>query len=425
MRSPALLVFTAPHLHGMRVVLDLSVRGIKLQFAVYLPRNVGKLKHSNGNVAYCNRSIELLSLANSRNEVGKVQICHRVAASKVRRRGRFAGLEFARLVTFQIVDLVTIAIDQHRASCPHDRRSTITVVVLHPIAAFALPRDHLVVVVETGHQCVVELPIVLELISPSRRGDPMRIVNSKRPTTDINLVRAIVERLASTPGLEPMPVVRLHIVFIRLTRGWSLPKIPIQLSRYRHFLSCPDRLPDIAVPGFGEVSPSDNPIVDLIDDFNGVRRGALLSPHLHELLILLLSLHQERPFGRVVAAGLFYIDALTRLQPGNGHRSMPVVGSGDRDSVHILLLKDVAKVLVGRGRLTHLFLCAVSKLLEDVAVYIADIRNSCSILIGLERRKMSVGAPIQPNNGKIETIIGAENLTIALCCRFDSQPCCS
>src|SRR5271170_8155138 len=104
MRSPALLVFTAPHLHGMCVVLDLSVGGIKLQFAVYLPRNVGKLKHSNGDVSYGNRSVELFSLANSRYEVCKVQICHRVAASKIRRRGRFASLEFARLVAFQVID---------------------------------------------------------------------------------------------------------------------------------------------------------------------------------------------------------------------------------------------------------------------------------------------------------------------------------
>ena len=63
---------------------------------------------------------------------------------------------------------------------------------------------------------------------------------------------------------------------------------------------------------------------------------------------------------------------------------------------------------------THLFLCAVSKLLEDVAVYIADVANR-RFLVCLERGKMSVGTPVEPDNGKIQAIVGAENLAIALC----------
>src|SRR5271163_4379428 len=96
-RCPAFLVFSSPHLHGLRIVLDLPIFRVELQLPVYLPRDVGKLKHSDSHISYRDRSVERLSLADSRYKVGEVHIGHRVAAGKVRRRGRLAGLEFARL----------------------------------------------------------------------------------------------------------------------------------------------------------------------------------------------------------------------------------------------------------------------------------------------------------------------------------------
>ena len=87
MRRPALLILAAPVLHGLGIVLNLAVRRIELQLAVHLPCNVRKLKHRNCDVANRDRRIQLLALANSRDEVGKVQIRHRVAPRQVRRRG--------------------------------------------------------------------------------------------------------------------------------------------------------------------------------------------------------------------------------------------------------------------------------------------------------------------------------------------------
>src|SRR5664280_3806439 len=36
---------------------------------------------------------------------------------------------------------------------------------------------------------------------------------------------------------------------------------------------------------------------------------------------------------------------------------------------------------------------------------------------------MSIAAPTQAHDGKVETIVGAENLTVTLCARTDSQTC--
>src|ERR1700735_3812003 len=232
---------------------------------------------------------------------------------------------------------------------------------------------------------------------------------------------AIVERLTRTPNPEPVPVVRLYVVFIWLTRSRPLPQIPVQLRRHRRLFPRPNRLPHVAVPGLGEVGPANEAVVNLVDNFDGVRRRALLSSHLHELLILLLSLHQHRSLSRVVAAGPLDIDMFARLQTGNGHRRVPVIRGGNRDGVDILLLKEVAKVLVGRRRFAHLFLGRRWEFFENIAVHIADIGDSGGILVRLERSKSHMATPIEPNPRKVETIMRAEDLPVALCRRSNSQ----
>ena len=90
--------------------------------------------------------------------------------------------------------------------------------------------------------------------------------------------------------------------------------------------------------------------MNLVDDLDGVRRGALLGAHLHQLAVFLLRAHQQRALGGVVAAGLLDVDMLAGLQSGDGHGRMPVFGRGDGDGVHILLFENVAEVAVHAGR---------------------------------------------------------------------------
>src|SRR5438552_15648907 len=57
MRRPAFLVLAAPHLRRFRIALDARVFRVELQFAVYFPRAVGMLNHSNCVVGVCDRSV--------------------------------------------------------------------------------------------------------------------------------------------------------------------------------------------------------------------------------------------------------------------------------------------------------------------------------------------------------------------------------
>src|SRR6266404_173426 len=145
------------------------------------------------------------------------------------------SLEFARLISFEVIDLIATAIDKHGSGGSHDCRTAISPVILHPLTALAFPGNHFVFILEAGYERVIKLPVVFEMVSAAWRSDPLRIVDSQRPTADIYLMRAIIERFAGAINLEPVPVIRVHVVLIRTAWGWTLPKVPIQLRRHRHF----------------------------------------------------------------------------------------------------------------------------------------------------------------------------------------------
>src|ERR1035437_171329 len=150
MRRPAFFVFASPQLHGFRIALDVPVAWIELQFALNFPRNVGQLQHGDGNIANRDGSVELISLANGRDEIRKVRIGHGVETAKVAGRRCLSDLAFTGLYALQVVNFVAARIDYDRTGSPHDDRSAITIIDLHPLAASAFPTDHLVAEVKVG-----------------------------------------------------------------------------------------------------------------------------------------------------------------------------------------------------------------------------------------------------------------------------------
>src|SRR5260370_41455613 len=98
-------------------------------------------------------------------------------------------------------------------------------------------------------------------------------------------MRAIIECFAGAINFEPVPVIRMHVVFIGTAWGWTLPQVPIELRWHGYFFAGANRLPRIDVPGFSEVGPADNSFVNFCNDLDGVRRRALLCSDLHQLAI--------------------------------------------------------------------------------------------------------------------------------------------
>src|SRR4029077_19819783 len=81
-----------------------------------------------------------------------------------------------------------------------------------------------------------------------------------------------------------------------------------------------------------------------------------------------------------------------------------------------------AKILVRRRRLARFALHAVSKLSENIAVHVADMRDAGGVSVRLEPREMSVTAPVQSDHRKVESIIGTGDSAIALCRTAHRQP---
>lgn len=145
--------------------------------------------------------------------------------------------------------------------------------------------------------------------------------------------------------------------------------------------------------------------MEALDDLDGVRRGALLGSHLDELAVLALGGDEQRTLGGIVAAGLFDVDVLAGLQPVDGHGRVPVVGRGDGDGVDIFLVEDATEVFVCRGRAAHGLLRVGGEFREGVAVDVADVSDMRSILIGLERGEMRIGAAVQADNREVESVV--------------------
>src|SRR5271166_2968666 len=194
-------------------------------------------------------------------------------------------------------------------------------------------------------------------------------------------MRTIVQCFARPPVFKPVPVIGMNVIHVCPAWRRSLPQVPIKLCRNRCFLADAYRLSRVAIPAFGKICPADESVVYFVDRFHRARARSLLCALLHVLLVLLLSLHQHRSLGWIMASWLFNIDVLARLKSRDGERRMPVIGSGDGDGIYVLLLKNGAKVLVAGGSISQLMFSDARKLGQNRAVHIAHMRNTGGIFI--------------------------------------------
>jgi hypothetical protein len=211
----------------------------------------------------------------------------------------------------------------------------------------------------------------------------------------------------------------VDVVLVGLTRGRPLPQIPIKGRGHRCYLAYADRLAGVAIPCLGIVSATDEAIVDLVDDINIERGGTPLSSHLDMLAVLSLSFDKKRTFSRIVTARLFNIDVLAGLKPGDGHRSMPVVGGGDGDGVYVFGSEKFAKIFVSGRGVAEALLDSTGELSEEVTLYVANVSDLHIFLVCLERGEVGVGAAVKSDDGEVKAVVGAHNLAVAFCSRAD------
>src|SRR2546422_3250076 len=77
---------------------------------------------------------------------------------------------------------------------------------------------------------------------------------------------------------------------------------------------------------------------------------ASLRSNLYDAAIALGGAHHSAAFLDGQAGRLLNIDILAGLASQDGHERMPVVGSGDKDGDHVLVLEQAQKILVELGK---------------------------------------------------------------------------
>src|ERR1700691_1149888 len=102
---------------------------------------------------------------------------------------------------------------------------------------------------------------------------------------------------------------------------------------------------------------------------------------------------------------------------------MPVVRNGDRDGIHVRLLQNLAKVLVVGGSISQQLRRGARELCQSSAVYIANMRQAGRIFVSFKSCEMSIAALAQAYDCKVDTLVGTDDLTVALCRRPDGQTC--
>ena len=104
---------------------------------------------------------------------------------------------------------------------------------------------------------------------------------------------------------------------------------------------------------------------------------------------------------------------LSGLEAEDGKRGVPVIGGGDGDGVDVFGLEHLAEVLLGLGGVAESLFCSAGEAGEDFGVDIAAVGHAGGFAVVFKRGKMGVSASVEAIDGKVEPVVGAEDLSIA------------
>ena len=205
----------------------------------------------------------------------------------------------------------------------------------------------------------------------------------------------------------------MDVVLVLAARRRPLPQIPVERSRHRHDLADAHRLARVRVPGLGEVGPADSPSWICCDHLDGVSEDRCWSPTCTSLPYFCCASISNSPSRGLWLDGFSTYTFLPALSAENRHGRVPVVGTGDRDGVHILCFERLAEVAERGGRVAQRLLRLGGKLSQHSGVDIAAVGDASGVLVVCDGGKVSAAAAVQSGDGEVDAFVGAENLAIA------------
>jgi hypothetical protein len=135
---------------------------------------------------------------------------------------------------------------------------------------------------------------------------------------------------------------------------------------------------------------------------------------LDDAVVFARGLDELAALGNVVATRLLDVHVLARLTGPDGQQRVPVVGSGDRNDVQVLVIQNRAEVLNAMGRVAAALLHRFATGCKQPGVGIDQICN-LDVLHPAEGLDVRRAPAVDAGHGDANAIVGAQHLARRFC----------
>ncbi len=397
---PALGVFLGPVALGLIVAQDMAVAGVALEVPARAVSDVAQVAHESALVC-----LEDLGVADR----GIVVADRRQEVLGVRE----VSVGVFRLLRDQIVALVVDGVGPFRAqvqSAPvaieGDEAGAVAVVAQAGPGDGSLAFEFVADGVGVG-----SLLVVVEEIAAAAGGHLGRVVDAHSPTAQVKGVDAVVAQLSVAPVPVPVPVVVDQVVLVGNAGGRSLPELVVQVSGDGCRFAAAQRAPAAVVPGANHVDAADGPFPQLLNGLACPRRASPLGAHLDRPVVLAGGGDHELALAGGVAARFLHVCVLSGGAGQDGGRSVPVVGPGVEESVHLGIVQNPPEVSDFLRRPSGLLLDRVGHLVQTARIDVADVLD---VDVGLLSEALGqTPAPAHPHDSDDDPGVGRIVLDVA------------
>src|SRR5262245_26907235 len=217
-------------------------------------------------------------------------------------------------------------------------------------------------------------------------------------------MNALVAQVAAAIIPKPMPVVMDRAILgavaaRRDQRRRAAPQVVVYVIGHRlRTVGLANARPALVTETARDLDFAEVTRADPFDRLFDALAGTALRAGLDDFAMFARGFDRLAPFPDVVGNGLFHIDILARLhRPDRGER-MPMIGRGDGDGVHVLVLQQPPNVRVG----FHLFVAlgkGLNASIQDFAVHVAQ-SDDPDIFAGeaAQARDVIATAPAESNH---------------------------
>ena len=272
------------------------------------------------------------------------QARHRVGADRVHEvrdvlflaTARGAGPFRDQRVGLVEYPIASVSIDLERAAVAIEGHKPRTMAV----TAQAGPHDLTAVEVEAYGLGVGRLLVVIEPVSPARRGHPAWQFHPESPGTEIDSMDTVVAQLTVAVVPEPMPVVWNQVRTIRSARDRSLPGVVVEARWGLRDRAPADAATLVVVPTPGGKNIADHAVLNPLDRIPHGRTTSPLGAHLDDPAVFFGGRNHPDTFLGRLAARLFHVDMLAGLTCLDRGSRMPVVGCRADKSIDLPIVEN-------------------------------------------------------------------------------------